>query len=148
MISSSIQNQIYDAMKAKDELRVSTLKMLSSALSYEKIEKQKELTQEDEMAIVRKEAKKRRDAIEAYQKAGMEDRADQEKSELTILQEFLPSEMSDDEVEKLVDDAINETNPSGMQDMGRVIGEVMKKSGGRVDGSKVSQLVKEKLTSK
>ena len=97
MISNTIGEKIAQAMKARDELRLSTLKMLSAALTNAEIEKKREkLTEEEELKVVRSEAKKRKDAAEAYTKAGAKDRADKEKKELEILREYLPKELSDE----------------------------------------------------
>lgn len=146
MIADTISKQIGQALKAKDEIRLSTLRMLSSALNYEYIAKQHELSEEEELEVVRHEAKKRRDAIEAYKKAEAFDRADKEEKELEILEEYLPQQMPDKELEKIVGDVISETGAKSMADMGKVIGAVMNKAGGRADGKKVSELVKSKLS--
>ncbi|MEJ2348045.1 MAG: GatB/YqeY domain-containing protein [Patescibacteria group bacterium] len=146
MIKDSIKKQIIEAMKAKDEIKLSTLKLLSSALHNAEIEKQRDLTEEEEIEIVKREAKKRKDAIEAYEKAKATDRAEKEKKELAILQEYLPEEMPDSELEKIVDEVISETKASSMQDMGRVIGAVMGKAKGKADGKKVSEMVRSKLS--
>lgn len=146
MITNTIKKQIIDAMKAKDELRVSTLKLLSSALHYEIIKKQTDLTTEEEIEIVRKEAKKRKDAIAIYKKAGYNDRAEKEKKELLILQEYLPKEVSDEELEKIVTETISDVGAKEIKEMGKVIGAVMEKVKGRAEGGKVAELVKAKLT--
>ncbi len=145
MIADKIQNQIHEAMKAHDELLVSTLKLLSSALSYEKIALQHDLTEQEKMAVLRREVKKRNDAVELYRKGGSEEKAAKEEAEIKILKEFLPEEMSDDDLLILVEAAITETRAKEMKDMGRVIGLVKEKSQGRADGAKISQLVKSKL---
>jgi uncharacterized protein YqeY len=146
MILDTINKQIVEAMKAKDEIRLSTLKLLLSALHNAKIDKRGDLTEEEELEIVRSEAKKRKDAIEAYKKAGATDRAEKEEKERVILQEFLPKELPDEEVSKLVDEAITTTSASSMQDMGKVIGAVMAKAKGRADGKKVAEMARRKLT--
>lgn len=145
MIADTINQKIAEALKARDEIRLSTLRLLSSALNYEFIEKQHKLSEDEEIVVVRKEAKKRKEAIEAYKKALALDRAEKEEKELKILQEFLPSEMSDQELEKMVDQAISQVNASSISDMGKVIGIVMDKLKGKVDGSRVSDLAKKKL---
>ncbi|MFC1625926.1 GatB/YqeY domain-containing protein [Patescibacteria group bacterium] len=145
MITDSITKKINEAMKAHDEIRLSTLKLLSSALNYEFIEKQHKLSEEEELVVVMREAKKRKEAIEAYQKAGAQDRAEKEQKELEILQEYLPAEIDEKDLEKLVDEAISYLKPSGMQDMGKVVGWVKEKTKGAADGSKIAQLVKSKL---
>ncbi len=145
MIADTISQKIAEAMKAHDEIRLSTLKLLSSAFNYEFIAKQHKLSEEEEMVVVRREAKKRKEAIEAYEKAGATERAEKEKKELEILQEFLPPEMSDEELEKLVNEAINQTGAKTIADIGKVMGAVMAKTGGRAEGGRVSEIVKSKL---
>ncbi|MEK7470438.1 MAG: GatB/YqeY domain-containing protein [Patescibacteria group bacterium] len=146
MISQNIQKMIGEAMKAHDSVRLSTLRMLSSAFNYEKIEKQHDLTEEEELNVIRKQAKQRRDSIESYKKAGSEDRAASEQAELVILQEFLPPEMGDEEIEKLVDEAISSTGAKTMADLGKVIG-VVKGKAPSADGGKIAELVKNRLSS-
>lgn len=145
MIAQDLQKMIGEAMKARDEIKVSTLRLLSSAFNYEKIEKQHDLTDEEELTVIRKQAKQRKDSIEAYAKAGRTDMADSEKKELAILQEFLPPEMGEEELEKLINDSINESGAKTMADMGRVIGVVKAKAPG-VEGGKIAELVKSKLS--
>jgi len=148
MIADTITHKIGEAMKAHDETRLSTLRMLSSALNYEFIAKQHKLSEEEEIVVVKREAKKRKDAIEIYQQAKAQDRAEQEAKELEILKEFMPAEMGEGEIARLVDEAISQSGASQISDMGRVISMVVGKSGGRADGSVVARLVKEKLSSK
>ena len=144
MIANDLQKLIGEAMKAHDQVRTSTLRLLSSAFNYEKIEKQHELSDEEELNVVRKQAKQRRDSIEAYKKAGAEDRENKEEEELKILQEFLPPEMSDADLEKLVDQAIIATGAKTASEMGIVIGKV-KSMDSSIDGGRVAQMVRGKL---
>lgn len=146
MISQNINQQIVEALKARSEIRLSTLRMLSSAFNYERIAKQRELTEEEELDVVRKEAKKRRDAIEIYKKANDLERLEKETRELQVLEEYLPAQMTDADLEQLVESTIHEMGVSTISDMGRVIGAVMHKSQGRVEGGRVSEVVKAKLT--
>ncbi|KKU09110.1 MAG: YqeY family protein [Candidatus Woesebacteria bacterium GW2011_GWB1_45_5] len=132
-------------MKARDEVRTSTLRLLSSAFNYEKIEKQHELTEEEELGVIRKQAKQRKDSIDAYKKAGAEDRAAKEGAELKILQEFLPPEMDESELIKLVEDAISQTGAKSMADMGKVIGMVKSKAPS-AEGGKIAELTKRRLS--
>lgn len=141
-----LDSQIKTAMKAKDALRVSTFRMLKSALHNAKIEKGADLTEQEEVKIAKKEAKKRKDSIEAYKKAGREELAQKEQKELEILQEFLPKQMSAEEMEKVIVDAIDQTGAEGPRDMGKVIAYVMKNVGDKVDGSTVSKITKAKLS--
>lgn len=144
MIAQTLQTKIGEAMKAHDEVKLSTLRLLSSAFNYEKIAKQHELTEEEEMVVIRKEAKQRRDSIEAYKKAGALDRSEKEEAELKILQEYLPPEMGEQELARLVMDAITQSGAKTMADMGRVIGMVKSKAP-NVDGTRVAQIVSSKL---
>jgi len=145
MLEDKLRKDINKALKEKDEVRLSTLKMLSSALHNAKIEKRDDLNKEEELVVVKKEAKKRKDAIEAYKKGGAKDRAKREEEELKILQEFLPEEMTDSELEKLVNESISEVKAESMADVGKTMGSVMAKVKGQADGTRVSAMVKEKL---
>jgi uncharacterized protein YqeY len=152
MIADTITQKIGEAMKAHDGVRLSTLKMLASALNYDFIAKQHKLSDEEELVVVRREVKKRREAIEIYKKAGDRDRdraerkIEQEEKELAILQEYLPEEMPEEELVKLVDAAISETGAKDIKDMGKVIGLVKQKSQGRAEGAKIAEVVRNKLT--
>jgi hypothetical protein len=154
MISDTITQKIGEAMKARDSLRLSTLRMLSSALNYEFIAKQHKLSSEEEIVVVQKEAKKRKDAIEVYQKLKDSENPNprldgnliREKKELEILKEFLPRQLSEDEVKRMVAKTIVETSASSIADMGKTIGAVMSKAKGKVDAGLVAKLVKEKLS--
>lgn len=145
MITDTITQKIGEALKAHDEIRLSTLRLLSSAFNYEFIAKQHKLSEDEEMVVVRREAKKRKEAIEAYEKAGYKDRADKEAKELAILQEYLPPETSDEELNKIIDEAIAEIKPSSATQIGQVIGAVKAKTSGNAEGSKIAELVKSKL---
>ncbi len=144
MIADKLQNMIGEALKAHDEVRLSTLRLLSSSFNYEFIAKQHKLSDEEEMVVIQKEAKKRKEAIEAYKKAGAMDRAEKEEKELKVLQEFLPPEISEEELIKLVDNAVMTTSAKSIADMGKVIGMVKGKAPG-ADGAKIAELVKAKL---
>jgi uncharacterized protein YqeY len=144
MIAQTLQAKIGEALKAHDEVRLSTLRLLSSAFNYEFIAKQHVLTDEEELVVIRKEAKQRRDSIEAYSKAGRSDLADSEKAELSILQEFLPPEMDEGELTKIIEEAISTVGAKSMADMGKVIGAVRAKAPS-ADGAKIATLVRQKL---
>jgi len=154
MISDTIKKEIVEALKKPEKLRVSVLRMLSSAFHYKRIEKKQDLSEEEELAVVKAEAKKRKDVIEIYKKhqnsgtpdSNIDENIIREERELKILQEYLPEEISDEEISKLVESAISETGAKVISDMGKVIGVVMGKAKGRADGAKVSALVKSKLT--
>ena len=146
MIKDNLSQQIKKAMKAGDQVRLSTLKMLSAALTNAEIaKKREELSPEEELQVVKSEAKKRKDAIEAYQQAGNQERANKEAAELKVLQEFLPAEISDNQLEKIIDSVVGQMGQVTMADMGKVMGAVMQKVSGRADGNKVNQLVRQRL---
>ena len=145
MIAQTLQGKIGESMKAHDEIRTSTLRLLLSAFNYEKIDKQHELNDEEELIVIRREAKKRRESIEMYRKAGAEDRAAKEETELKILQEYLPPEMSEDELAKIIDEAFTQIKPASIADMGKVIGFVKEKAPG-ADGGKIAEIVRAKLS--
>lgn len=152
MITPNLMKMIGDAMKAHDAVRVATLRGLSAELKNAKINiydpnttEQRELTEVEEIAVVRKEAKKRKEAIEMYTKANATDQAENEKAELAILSEFLPAEVTEDELNRLIDESINQLKPAGIQDMGKVIADVKSKNSG-VDGAVVANLVRAKLS--
>ncbi len=153
MISDKMQTLIGEALKANDQTRLSTLRMLETAFNYERIAKQHVLTSDEEVDVIKREAKKRRDAIEAYAKvtgdaaSRAKEKSDAEKKELKVLEEYLPKQLSDEELEKLVDDAIADlpADATPQAGMGKVIGMVMDKAKANVDGGRVSQMVKEKL---
>ena len=144
MIAQTLQAKIGEAMKAHDEVKLSTLRLLSSAFNYEKIAKQHELTDEEELAVIRKEAKQRKDSVEAYKKAGAMDLAAKEEAELVILQEYLPPEMDENELTKIVIEAIAQTGAKTMADIGKVIGMVKSKAP-EADGGRVAGIVKKEL---
>lgn len=144
MIAQDLQKMIGEAMKAHDQVRLSVLRLLSSAFNYKKIEVQHDLTDEEEKAVIKKEVKQRRDSIEAYDKAGRSDLSESEKAELAILLEFLPPEMSDADLEKIVSEAVDAIKPMGMADMGKVISYVKGKVP-EADGGKIAGMVRQKL---
>ncbi len=145
MIRDSLTKKIGEAMKSHDEIRLSTLRLLSSALNYEFIAKQRELTEDDELAVVKREIKKRKEAIEAYQKLGQLERAEKEQKELEVLEEFMPKMASQEEIESLVERVIDKVGKNSSNFV-LIMKDVMGKLGSRADGSLVSRIVKEKLS--
>jgi hypothetical protein len=156
MIAATIHQKIADALKAGDEIKLSTYRLLASAFNYEKIAKQHELSEEEELVVVKREAKKRKDAIESYASVkgkqgfestlSIEDRIKKEEEELKILNEFLPAEMPEEELTKIVEETIKEMGVVGIQNTGKVIGAVMSKVRGKTDGGRVSEIVKKLLS--
>lgn len=145
MIADTLPEQTKDALKKGDAVRVSTLRLLSNSIHNEEIAKQKGLTEEEEIAVVRRELKRREEAIEAYEKGGRPESAEKEKKEAGILKEFLPKQMSEEELSGLVDQLISELGASSQADFGKVMGAVVAKIKGQADGKTVAEIVRQKL---
>ena len=144
-ILEKISNDLKTAMKSKDRTRVETLRSLISQLKNERINQGKDLSPEQELAVLMNAAKKRKEAIEIYEKSNRNDLLDKEKSELDIISEYLPEQLSDEDIEKAVTEIIDRTGATSMKDLGRVMGEAMKELKGKADGKKVQQMVRSKL---
>lgn len=148
MLKDKIQEDLSNAMRAKDESRLSTIRMLKSAIQYFEIQKGGagySATDEDVVEVVGREIKKRRESIEMFDRGGRPELSEKENGELTILQTYLPEQLSEGEIKKLVDDAIAKTGATTMQDMGKVMGMIAPTIKGKADGSMVSSIVREKL---
>ncbi len=148
MTKQQLRDEMTKSMLAKDALKTSVLRMLVSALNYYEIQKGGagyEASDEDVLAVIQKEVKQRHDSIEQFTSAGRGELAEKEQKELTILQAYLPAQMSEDEVKKLVLEAIVTTGATTVSDMGKVMGALMPKIKGKADGNLVSRLVKETL---
>ena len=144
-ITEEIRNDLKDAMMKKEQLRVSTLRLLISAMKNQQIEKGEELTDEEIISVLSTEAKKRRESVEEYKKGDRTDLAEKEEAEIKIVETYLPEQLSDEDVQKLVSEAIADTGAESKKDMGKVMQQLMPKIKGRADGRKVSQIVTEKL---
>jgi uncharacterized protein len=149
MTKKDIQEELKQAMLAKDTVKTSALRMLISAIGYYEIEKggaDYSATDEDVQTVIQKEAKKIRDSIEQYTSAGRNDLVEKESEELSILGKYLPEQMNEDEIRKLVTEAIAQTGASTPSDMGKVMGALMPKTKGKADGAIVSKIVRESLS--
>jgi len=140
-----IEDEVKSAMLARDTQRRDALRLILSSLKSAEKDIQRPLSDEEELQVLQRERKKRNEAAEAFRDAGREEQAANEESELAVLQEFMPEPLSEDELDRIVDDAIAENKATSMRDMGRVMADVMPQIAGRADGSAVSQLVREKL---
>jgi hypothetical protein len=137
-----LSDEIKSAMRARDAERLSTLRMLKSALGYLEIEKQTaQLTDTDFIAVVQKEVKKRREAAEQFEKGGRPEQAAKEMREAGVLEEFLPQPLSPEELEALVRSTIQEVGATSKKEMGAVIKAVQAKAAGRADGKTISSVV-------
>jgi uncharacterized protein YqeY len=134
------------SLKAGDQERTGVIRLLRGAMKNEEIKTGHALSEDEALKVLQREAKQRRDSIEAFQAAGRTDLADKERTELAIVSEYLPQAMSEAELAKVVDEVVAEIGASGMAQMGQVMGAVMKRVGAQADGATVSRLVKEKLS--
>ncbi|MDO8561044.1 MAG: GatB/YqeY domain-containing protein [bacterium] len=145
-----IAGDLKEAMKNKEELRLSVLRMIFSALHNKEIEKRgrglpAKLSVEEVVAVLRTEVKKRKDSVESFEKGGRQELAEKEKKEIKIIEPYLPSELSDSDLEKIVSEVVAAAGEVTQKDFGRVMGEVMKKIKGQASGDRVSALVKKHL---
>ena len=141
-LTQTITAEIKMAMVAKDSLRLNTLRMLKSAIGYAAIEASKdELSDPEIISVIQKEAKKRKDAHEQFLKGGRAEQAEQEAQELKILESFLPTPFTPEELEEVVRKAITEVGATSNKEMGQVIKTVQQSASGRADGKAISQMV-------
>lgn len=149
MLKQHIEQDLKNAMLGGDKQRVSTLRVVKSAILYAEVAKGKRATGLNDAEIIdilSKEAKKRQETAELYQKAGESDRAATELAEKAIIELYLPEQLSDAELERIVQEAIHSTHAESAQQMGQVIGEVKKQVGASADGGRIARFVKERLT--
>jgi hypothetical protein len=142
---SKINSEVISALKEKDVVRVSTLRLLLSSAKNRQIELGKELSEDEVLEVIAKSSKQHKESIAAYEAGGRQDLVDREKKELAILEKFLPEQMSEEEITTVVVEIIGQTGVSGAADTGKVIGAVMAKIKGKADGNIVSRIVREKL---
>ena len=140
-----LEDDLKEAMRERDEDRRDVLRLILNALRNAEKDLQRPLTEEEELQVLQRERKKRLEAAEAYRSAGREEQADDEEYELEVLEDYMPDPLSEDEIERIVDDAIAENGATSLADLGRVMADVMPQIAGRADGSTVSQIVREKL---
>lgn len=146
-LKAKILDDIKNAMKNKEADRLSAIRFLQAAVKNREIElRPNAITDQDIMGVIKKMAKQRKDSIAEFEKAGRNDLADKEKFELGIMEEYLPAQMSADQVAKIVDEVIKATGATTQKQMGAVIKEVMAKTGGTADGKVISDLVRSKLS--
>ncbi len=146
-ILPKIMNEIKEAMRSKDSVKLGTLRFLQAAVKNREIEmRPTPITDDEVMAVIKKLVKQRKESIEQYKAGNRQDLVDQEAAELKILETYLPSQMTKEQVEKLVVDVMTALNAKSIKDMGNVMKEVLAKSGGAADNKLVSELVRAKLS--
>ncbi len=144
-VRDDISRDTKEAMKGRDRPRVEALRMLSAALQNAEIDKGRPLTGEEEAAVLRRQLKQREESAEAFRKAGREERALSESAEAEIVRSYLPAPLDPEELEKIVDAAIQETGATGMKDMGAAMGRATALAGGRAEGRELAALVRNRL---
>ena len=147
-LKEKLQNDLTAAMRARDEVRSATIRMILTAVKNEEVsgKEARELNDQEVITVLSREAKKRREAAEAFEQAGAADRAANEKAEGAIIAEYLPAQLSESEIKDLISAAIKETGAAGSQQMGLVMKSIQPKIAGRADGGLVSSLVKAALS--
>ena len=146
-VADNLSTQIKEALKAGEKTRLGTLRMLSASVKNREVELGHELTEEEFVEVVSREVKRRKEAVDAYASAGRPELEQREREEQEILQVYLPEQLSEDEVARIVDEAIAATGAAGPKEVGKVMAHVMGTYKGQVDGSTVSRLARERLDS-
>jgi uncharacterized protein YqeY len=140
-----LEEEVKQAMLARDAARRDALRLIVSSLKSAEKELQRPLSDDEELQVLQRERKRRQEAAEAFRAGGRDEQAAAEERELEVLEEFMPAQLSEEELEEIIDDAIAEVGATSIRDLGRVMADVMPQVSGRADGSVVSQLVREKL---
>ena len=144
-LSEQIMSDMKEAMKARNKVRLNTVRMIKSALMNEKIKAGHDLTAEEELTVLSREKKQREESIEEFTKANRKDLADETKQELAIVESYLPKQMTQEELNQAVSSAIAEVNAQGKSDFGKVMKVLMPKIKGKADGKAASDVVRKQL---
>ncbi len=146
-LKTKINEDLNAAMKAKDNVRTETLRSIrAEILKMDKSGMNREMNEEEEIELISRQAKMRKESIEMFAQAGRQDLVDKENAQLIIISEYLPAQMSADEAEGIVSKIINDSGATSQKDFGKVMGEVMKALKGKIDGKIIQELVKSKLS--
>lgn len=149
-LKEKIGEDIKTAMKAKDKIRLQTIRGIKKAILDKEVEMrpqgQDSLTQDQEIELLSQQAKQRRDSIKQFKNGGREDLAEKESQELAIIATYLPEQVSDSDLEAVIDEIISTSGATSLQDLGKVMGTAMKQLKGKADGKKIQELVKSKLS--
>ncbi len=141
-----INNDMKQAMRDKDKFKLSVIRMVRSAIKYLEIEKRTTLSDDQVIDVLTKEVKQRRDSLQEFEKANRKDLVEKVQEELNILHDYLPEQLSEDELRNIIQSVINDVGASSKSDMGKVMGAVIPKVKGRADGKIINQLVQEYLS--
>ncbi len=145
MLAERINNDLKECMKNKDSFKLSVIRMIKGAMQLEKKDPRAELTDDEMIKVISKQIKMRNDAINEFKKADRQDLISQNEKEIEILNSYLPPKLSDEEVNKILDEAFSLVNPTSSKDMGKIMKEVSSKVAGRADMSVVSTLIRDRL---
>jgi uncharacterized protein YqeY len=145
-LKDELKSELKAAMKAKDKIAKATITMVRAAILQVEKDKKIELDDDAVLEVISKQVKQRKDALKEFEKAGREDLVQQTQEELQVLQKYLPQQLTEAELEKIIDATINDTGAETMQDMGKVMGAIIPKVKGRADGSVINKMVKDKLS--
>ena len=145
-LEERLVEEMKQAMKSNDKLRLSTIRMIRSASKNKEIELRKKLEDEDVVKVIQVMVRKGEESVEQFQTGGRMDLVEKEKKEIEILKSFLPQPLSQEEILKIIDQSIQETQASSLKDIGKVMKSVMPKIGGKADGKLINQLVKDRLS--
>ncbi|MCL5409490.1 MAG: GatB/YqeY domain-containing protein [Patescibacteria group bacterium] len=146
MLLEIIQDDLKQAQLGRDELKVSTLRLLISEINYAKISKGSDLTDQDIISLVQREIKKRKESASAFRSGQREQQAEKEEQEAKILEDYLPEQISDDQLAGIIGLSMETTGASSMQDFGKVMGQVMSQVGQTASSQRVSEMIKQKLS--
>lgn len=144
-ILERLNSDMKEAMKAKDSFSLSVIRMAKGAIQLEAINKKKELSDDDMVSVISKQIKMRKDSIEEFEKGNRKDLIEQNLKEIEILNKYMPEQLSNEEINKIIDEAFELIKPTSMKDMGKIMGEINPKIKGKADMSYVSSTIKEKL---
>jgi uncharacterized protein len=144
-LKERLSAEMREAMKAREKVRLGALRLLAAAVKNREVEVRHQLSDDEFVEVATREVKRRKEAVAAYDSAGRPDRASVEREEQEILESYLPEGLSEEEVMALIDEAVAATNASSSGDLGAVMGHVMARAKGRVDGKRVQQLVRDRL---
>lgn len=141
-----IQKDMVSSMKEKDSFTLGVLRMVKGAVQLEAINKKKELSDDEVVSVIAKQIKMRNDSITEFEKAGRDDLVEQNKKEVVLLNKYMPAQLSDDEINNVIDKVFSMVNPSGIKDMGSIMKEISPRVKGKADMGKVNAIIKDRLS--
>lgn len=141
-----IQKDMVSSMKEKDSFTLGVLRMVKGAVQLEAINKKKELSDDEVVSVIAKQIKMRNDSIAEFEKAGRDDLVEQNKKEVVLLNKYMPAQLSDDEINNVIDEVFSIVNPSGIKDIGSIMKEISPRVKGKADMGKVNAIIKDRLS--